>query len=114
LRNYQADADALSLEEKRLKERREAVERAMIKVKDYVKYQMETLESTKVTTDLFTFTIAKNPGSLKILDETQLPAKYLKQVTTTQVDNAGIKDALKAGEQVPGAEIVQGTSLRIK
>jgi hypothetical protein len=114
LKNYQADVDTLEAEERRLKDRREAVNRAIQKVKDYVKYQMEAMDTAKVTTDLFTFTVAKNPGSLKIHDETLLPAKYRKEVVSVQIDNAGIKEALKSGESVPGAEIVQGTSLRIK
>ncbi len=77
---------------------------------------MEQNGFKKIQTTLGTLSIAKNPISVEIYDEKQIPDEYKTKVVTVKVDKTAIKKALKeTGEIIPGAKIIDNkTSLRIK
>ena len=77
---------------------------------------MEQNGFTKIETQLGALSIAKNPLSVKIYDEAQIPDEYKTKVVTVKVDKTAIKKALKeTGEIIPGTKIIDNkTSLRIK
>lgn len=56
--------------------------------------------------------IQNNPSSIRLTDEDKVPDDFIK--TTTSLDKKGILAALKDGEDVPGAELTQGRSIRIR
>lgn len=56
------------------------------------------------------FKIQNSPASLLISDAAKLPADL--QIVTVTADTTRIKAALKAGETIPGCELVQGTHVR--
>ena len=92
------------------------MENKLEKFKEYVKECMEQNGFTKIETTLGTLSIAKNPISVEIYDEKQIPDEYKTKVVTVKVDKTAIKKALKeTGEIIPGAKIIDNkTSLRIK
>lgn len=104
-----AEADAMQDRAKRVKARAEAV-------KAYLHSCMAVAGVSKIEHPQFTLTIAKNPASVQVIDDKQIPAKYMRQPETPPAvpDKAAIKAAITAGEEVPGAKLTQGTSLRIK
>ena len=51
-------------------------------------------------------------NKLVITDKAAIPAQYLK--TKMESDDAAIKEALKAGEHVPGAMLADSVSLAVK
>jgi hypothetical protein len=55
--------------------------------------------------------LKKNPPSVVIDDLTQIPTQYQRQKIQVDIDKVAIKAAIKAGEEVPGAHLEQGTSL---
>lgn len=52
--------------------------------------------------------------AVQIEDATKIPEKYIRTKITKEPDKVAIKDALKAGEEVPGAELREGANLIIK
>ena len=115
-RNIELTIEAMKSEEKRISEQRKAMENKLEKFKEYVKECMEQNGFTKIETTLGTLSIAKNPISVEIYDEKQIPDEYKTKVVTVKVDKTAIKKALKeTGEIIPGAKIIDNkTSLRIK
>jgi FtsZ-binding cell division protein ZapB len=49
-----------------------------------------------------------------IIDKELIPDDYIKTKTTTTVDKAGIKKRIEAGEEIPGAEVVNNFNFQIK
>ncbi|KRN01261.1 hypothetical protein FD13_GL001169 [Levilactobacillus senmaizukei DSM 21775 = NBRC 103853] len=56
--------------------------------------------------------IQNNPASVNLTDEEKVPGDFVR--TTTSLDKKSILAALKDGESVPGAELTQGRSIRIR
>ncbi len=109
----EAEADAIRNEEKRLGERRKGFEKIAGCIRDSIHQQMLDWGVKKVEGKLFTFAVQANPASVEITDESQIPGDYIDY--KPQVDRNKGKEALKAGQGVPGARLVTDrTSLRIK
>ena len=114
-RTLEAQENAINVELERLKLMKDRISKRREKFKNYVKENMETLELQKIETELGTISIAKNPASVEIYDESLVPAEYKKEKVTIIVDKTKIKEALKNGENVKGAKLIEDkTSLRIK
>lgn len=116
MRNQESFVDAVKAEEKRLKEMREKTENRIEKFKQYVKDNMEKLNLQEVPTELGSLKIAKNPMSVEIENEDEVPSEFKQEVVTTKIDKAAIKEHFKTtGEIVPGTRIIDDkTSLRVK
>jgi hypothetical protein len=109
----ESEGEIIRTEEKRLAERRRGFEKIGSIMRDAIHQQMLDLEVKKVEGRLFTFAVQKNPDSVEIVDEAQIPGEFMDY--KPQVDRNKVKDALKAGTEVPGARLVTDkTSLRIK
>ena len=115
-KNIELTIDAMKVEEKRIADQRKALENRLTKFKEYVKECMESNGITKIETVLGTLTIAKNPISVEVVDEDEIPSEYKQEVVTTKVDKKAIADNFKATGEIPdGINIItQKTSLRIK
>lgn len=116
IRNIELTIEAMKNEEKRISEQRKILESRLTKFKEYVKECMEQNGFTKIETQLGALSIAKNPISVEIYDEAQIPDEYKTKVIEIKVDKTAIKKALKeTGEIIPGTRIINNkTSLRIK
>ena len=116
IRNIELTIEAMKNEEKRISEQRKILESRLTKFKVYVKECMEQNGFTKIETQLGALSIAKNPISVEIYDEAQIPDEYKTKVIEIKVDKTAIKKALKeTGEIIPGTRIIDNkTSLRIK
>ena len=88
----------------------------MDKFKQYVKENMEKLGITKLETEIGKMSIAKNPLSIEIENEDQIPSEFKQEVMTVKIDKTAIKTYFKeTGEIVPGTRIISDkTSLRVK
>lgn len=114
-RQLELTEDAISTEIKRLTDMKKVIVNRHTKFKEYVKENMEMLNLQKVDTPLGTLTIAKNPVSVEIFDESLIADEYKKEKVIISIDKIAIKDAIKNGENVQGAKLVEDkTSLRIK
>lgn len=106
--------DAIQHEIDELRLRRTRIENAAAKLKDYVKFNLEQIGDKKRIAGPFTLSICNNSQpSVIVLDLDAVPAKFDKPYER-QVSLTAIRDALKAGEEVPGVDVERGTHLRIK
>lgn len=109
IRNQEASSKAFDEEIKRMRERKQAVDNNVKRMKLSLQNAMVEIGKTKFKTDLFSFNIQKNQPSVEIIDESLIPDKFKK--VTIDFDKNAIK---KAEEDVPGVEIKQSESLRIR
>ena len=114
--NEEAFIEAVDFQIKRLQDLKKARQNKLEKFKQYVKENMDRLGITKMDTELGTLSIAKNPMSVEIENEEEIPKEFKQQVITTKIDKTAIKNHFKAtGEIIPGTRIIDDkTSLRIK
>lgn len=115
-RNLELTIEAKKTEEKRIAESRKADEKRLEKFKEYVKDCMEQNGIMKVETSIGSMTIAKNPISVEIENEDEIPSEFKQEIITTKIDKMAIKNHFKeTGEIVNGVNILtNNTSLRIK
>ena len=108
------EVEIIKAEEKRLAERRKAIENKQKAIKEYIQYQMELAGLEKVKTATHTIRIQNNPPAVHFTAEDKIPGKFMTLVPEQWIpDKKKIAEALKSGETVEGAELKQGKSLRI-
>lgn len=115
-KNIELTIEAIKSEEKRLSENRKSLENKLDKFKQYVKDNMERLGLDKIQTELGTLSIAKNPMSVEIENEEEVPKEFKQEVVTIKIDKTAIKNHFKTtGEIIPGVKIIDDkTRLNIK
>ena len=113
VRNLESDVSAYKEEEDRLKTKRQATENKVKWLKTYLEDNMKLTGKTKFKSGMFNFSIQKNPASVNITDERIIPDEFLIQ-QPPKVDKTSLKEALKSGIEVPGAELKQTEGLRIR
>lgn len=116
VKNIELTIEAMKTEEKRIAENRKNLENRLSKFKEYVKDCMEKNGFSKIETELGQLSITKNPMSIEITNEDEIPSEFKQEVVTTKTDKTAIKNHFKeTGEIIPGINIVDDkTSLRIK
>ena len=113
IRNLESDVSAFKTEEDRLKTKRQATENKVKWLKTYLEDNMKLTGKTKFKSGMFNFSIQKNPVSVNVLNESILPDEFLIP-QPPKVDNTSLKELLKSGVEIPGAELKQTESLRIR
>ena len=74
---------------------------------------MKLTGKTKFKSGMFNFAIQKNQESVNITDERIIPEDFLIQ-QPPKIDKTALKELLKNGVEIPGAELKQTESLRIR
>lgn len=100
-------------EETRLANKRRALQNSAERLKEYAKGELRKTGIQKVKGKLFTIALQKNPPSVEIFSESDIPEDYFRIVTQKSIDKKSILEVLKAGESVPGVSLKQTESLRI-
>ena len=115
-KNIELTIEAMKTEEKRISEQRKALENKLDNFKQYVKECMEQNGINKIETGLGTISIAKNPISVEIENEEEVPNEFKTVITTTKIDKTKIKDNFKETGEIPdGVRInTENTRLQIK
>jgi len=98
--------------------REEAYNKEVSKWQEYLKYNMEKQQITNISCPYFTLKIKKNPYSTTIIDEFQLPSKFIRTKEIIKVETKPDKEAIKeevlrTGKQISGALVEQKTKLEI-
>lgn len=119
IRNMEATAEAIKAAEKQMADRRKAIEKRAAALTERLKIGMEIAGVSKLETPHFALTIKKNPPSVEVWDEKQIPEEFMRTPEPPPPpqpvpDKAAIKDAIKAGKEVPGAKLNQATRVEIK
>ena len=74
---------------------------------------MDSLQYTEVKSPEVTLRFRKS-SSVEITDSESLPKQFLRTKTVVEPDKTAIKNALKAGEKIQGAQLVESRNLQIK
>lgn len=112
----ESDIDGLKAEEKRIKEKRQAMENSKERLKALMLKVQTISGEKKLVCGSFTTSIQNNPPSV-VLDEQYVenfPEKYIKRAEP-EINKALLKDDLKAGVDLEGlAHLETTSSLRIR
>lgn len=111
IKNYKAEQDALAEEIKKLQAKKKTCENAVERLKDALKNAMDVFDTPKVQAGVFKISLTKSE-SVNIIDENAIPEEYKK--IKYEVSKTDIKNAIKNGETVEGAELVENKSITIR
>lgn len=115
VRSLEAEAKAIKDEEERLKSRRSSLEKNAQYLKENVQIIMQRMEIDKVKGQLFNISLQNNPPKVVVMDEFNIPGKYF--VTPQPVPQLQKKEIIedwKQGKEIPGVQVVQDKSLRVR
>lgn len=111
--NIEADADAIDNEIKRLKDMKDSKQRAINRLRETLKNAMLTSQIDKIESPLFKLSLRRSEAVEVDLVEA-LPADFVFKKVTLSGNKVAIKEAIKRGESITGARIVENFSLQIK
>lgn len=111
LKNIESDIAGIKSEEKRLADRRKAMESNLARIKENMADALLTVEGNRVKTEKFTFSFRKST-SVQIENDTAIPPQFIKVEKT--ISRSELAKALKEGEQIEGAQLVENQSLSIR
>lgn len=109
IKNLLSDAEALKAQKQTFADRQKAAEN---KAESLKKYLSAYLDGQKFSTDKVAVSFRKT-SSVNITDMSKIPEAFLKFAEPT-VDKMAIKNAIKAGDAVSGAEVIESNSISIK
>lgn len=108
-------AEQFKAEEKRISTARKALENKAERVREYIKESMLNADIEKLSAGTFKLSVSLSGGSVVIDDPESIPPRFVTVIPEQyQPDKAAIKAAIKAGEDVTGAHIEAGYTLRIR
>lgn len=112
IKTTDAQVKAIKDEEKRLAERRKALEAEIERLKTYVSTTLQNAGLTKVKGSLLTVSLQNNKPSV-VVNETEIADEWLIP-QPPKVDKTRLYEALKEGQVIQGATLQSTQSLRIR
>lgn len=79
-------------------------------------YMLERAKANggEISTDSITVKVRKCPQSVEVVNEGTIPERFWREKVVRTLDKEAVKEALKAGERVPGAALVRNEKVSIK
>lgn len=109
-KNVAAEAEMVKAEAKNLTERQKRLENKAENLKKYLAY---ALQGEKFSTSKVAVSYRKSE-SVKIDDDYAIPDKWCELSVLKKPNKKLIKDALKKGEHIDGAELIEKQNINIK
>jgi hypothetical protein len=113
IKNLEADSQAIDNEIKRLKAMKEAKDNAIDRMKEAVRNAMLASGIDKIESSLFKLSLRRSE-SVEVVSIDQLPENLVTVKKTVSPDKVKIKEAIKSGQAVQGAVIIENFNLQIK
>jgi hypothetical protein len=113
IRCLESDIEAIKSEEKRLADKRKAIENKVSSIKEYLQHEMEVADISKVKRPTLTVSIQANPPSVEVFDESKIPSTYMVP-QPSRIDKKAILTALKDGLLIEGCSLKQSKGVRIR
>ena len=113
IKNLTSDVEAMKAEKDILDKRIKTKQNKIEWLKSYVASDLLANNQEKFESSRVVFSFRKSV-SVSIPDETKIPKKYFKKVTTEKLDREGIGKLLKEGHTIRGAELIEKQNLQIK
>lgn len=116
VRNLETTVDAIKEAELTMAKRRKVIEARIERLKTYTLNAMVDHKIDRITSPYFVLSVAKNPPSVEIYDEAQVPSAYMRQPLPPppMPDKKTILEKLKDGTEIAGCRLTQGIRLQIK
>lgn len=116
IKNLDSDNAGIKAEEERLAKRRKYNENAIARMKERMAETLETVEPDakgvkRLKTEKFTFSFRKST-SVQIENDDVIPPQFIKVEKT--ISRSELAKALKAGEHIEGAQLIENQSLSIR
>ncbi|MBG9692672.1 hypothetical protein ABD91_17995 [Lysinibacillus sphaericus] len=111
IKNIESDVEGIKSEERRLAERRKVMENGVVRMKQAIAETLQNSGQDKVKTEKFTFSFRKS-SKVEVSNIDSLPQQYVKVERT--ISRSELAKALKAGEQIEGAQLIENQSLSIR
>lgn len=108
---YKALAEAADVRIKEMQRIKKTSENIEKRLKERLLQAMMVMGVDKMELGLRKLSI-RNTSAVNITDEAHIPAEYI--IIEQKYDKTRIKDALKNGETIPGAELVTNKSIQIR
>lgn len=105
IREMEAEANKFDEEIKRMSEIKKTYSNTADRLKEYIRFEMEKVGLDK-SKGLFSISLGAPSVSTEVSDVDSLPEKYKK--VSVSADKTAIGKALKAGEVIEGASLVEG------
>lgn len=97
----------------RLEAKKAAAKKGIERMKAALSAYMTATKTNKLKAGTFALSFRKSEAVV-ITNEIALPAEFVKTKTTTTPDKTAIKNAIKSGREVAGAELQTNMNLQIK
>lgn len=113
IKTLEADNVAIDEEIKRLRQRKTSNQNGISRLKESLQCAMESTGKEKFKTALNSYSIANNPPSLDVVEESLIPKEYW----LSQAPKLNKKDLLKDiknGADIKGVEVKRTRSLRVR
>ena len=108
-KSWTREADAIKSEEEALRDRRKRVEAHAASIKGWMAQNMVAGEKLSDARCVLSW---RKSTSTEVYDSALVPAEYTR--TEVIVEKIAVGDALKSGEVVPGARLIENQNLQIK
>jgi chaperonin cofactor prefoldin len=113
IKQITSELELYDKEIKRLKDRKETIENGLDRLKTSLSQAMILNGMTEIKCDTLKASFRKSE-SVEIIDFEKLPDNFKRTKIVMEADKIKIKEAIKNGEIVNGAEIVTNQNLQIK
>lgn len=114
IRTLEAESAAICEVKKSMERRMTSLSNQAVRLRDYLKSEMERTGILNVNHPWLTVRVQSNPPSVIVDDTVELPDCFKESMTNVRLLKADIAQALKSGKEVPGAHLEQSTRLVIQ
>ena len=111
--NIQSDSDAIDAEIKRLKAMKDTKDRAVNRLKEALREAMMVSGIDKIESPLFKLSLRRSEA-VEVDVVEALPNDFVTRKVVVTADKVSIKEAIKRGENITGARIIENFNLQIK
>lgn len=111
--NYDADARAFVAEINRLQARRAAAENTADRLRERLRAALIARGGQAVEVGTFRLSLRKSTA-VDVVDAKALPSKFKAMEYVEKIDKKAIGEAIKSGEEIPGARLDVRQNLQIK
>ena len=112
IKQLQADVEMLATEAARIAARKKTAENSIDRMKAALLAYMQMTKQTKAKGGTFSVSVASTQ-TVNVTDESKVPSQWLVP-QPPKVDKVGLKEALKGGATIEGAELITTEGVRIR
>jgi hypothetical protein len=114
IKNIETESEAIDNAIENMYQRSKRLKNKADKLREYLKFNMESCKLEKVSSPYFDINIRFNPPSIVIKNENIIPKEYWRENIVTSIDKLLIARELKSNKEIPGIVIERRTRLEIR